>query len=233
MSAKPLFFALCLFTGAAMAADPALKTEKEKLSYTLGLQVGGQVGGNFKQGNMDIDPEVFSRAVKDALSGAKPALSEEEMRATLQSFQQKQVAAMQQKAAKNKKDSEAFLAANKKKKGVVTLPSGLQYKVVKNGTGKKPTLNDTVVMHYTGTLINGKEFDSSVARGQPMTMRLAGVIKGFQEALQLMSEGSKWQVVIPPDLAYGEQPTGPIEPNSTLVFDIELLAVKPGDQNQK
>lgn len=234
MNTKLLFIVTCLFVGAAMAADPALKTEKEKLSYALGLQVGT----NLKQSEVDIDSAILARAVKDALSGAKPLLSEEEIRATLQDFQQKmvqkQMAHMQQVAAKNKKEGDAFLAANKKKKGVVTLPNGLQYKVVKNGTGKKPKLNDTVVAHYTGTLINGKEFDSSVSRGQPATFPLNGVIKGWQEALQLMPEGSKWQVFIPAELGYGERGAGQhIEPNSTLVFDIELLSVKPGDQNQK
>ncbi len=136
------------------------------------------------------------------------------------------MAALQEMAAKNKKEGEAFLAENKKKKGVVTLPDGLQYKVIKAGTGKKPTVNDTVVAHYTGTLINGKEFDSSVRRGEPATFALNGVIKGWQEALPLMPTGSKWQVFIPSELAYGESGNGPIGPNETLIFDIELISIK-------
>jgi FKBP-type peptidyl-prolyl cis-trans isomerase FklB len=218
----------CLFTVQVVADDKlTLKTEKEKLSYSL----GANVGQNVKSNNLDIDAEIFARAIKDALTGSKPLLSDEEMKTALQDFQQKmrqkQLAALQELGAKNKKDGEAFLAANKKKQGVVTLPSGLQYKIIKAGTGKKPTVNDTVVAHYTGTLINGKEFDSSVRRGEPATFPLGGVVKGWQEVLPLMQTGSKWQVFIPANLAYGETGAGQaIGPNETLVFEIELISIK-------
>ena len=218
----------CLFTAQVVADDKlTLKTEKEKLSYSL----GASLGQNVKSNNLDIDAEIFTRAIKDALTGSKPLLSDEEMKAALQDFQQKmrqkQLAALQELGAKNKKDGEAFLAANKKKPGVVALPSGLQYKVIKTGTGKKPTVNDTVVAHYTGTLINGKEFDSSVRRGEPATFLLGGVVKGWQEVLPLMPAGSKWQVFIPASLAYGETGAGQaIGPNETLIFEIELVSIK-------
>jgi len=218
----------CLFTVQVVADDKVtLKTEKEKLSYSL----GANLGQNVKSNNLDIDAEIFSKAIKDALTGSKPLLSEEEMKTALQDFQQKmrqkQMAAMQELGAKNKKEGEAFLAANKKKPGVVTLPSGVQYKVMKAGTGKKPTVNDTVVAHYTGTLINGKEFDSSVRRGEPATFPLGGVVKGWQEVLPLMPTGSKWQVFIPANLGYGETGAGQaIGPNETLVFEIELISIK-------
>lgn len=210
------------------AADAELKTDKEKTSYSLGSQLGQDI----KRNDIDLDTEVFFRAMRDALAGNKPAMSEDEMRATMQAFQtkmrDKQMAAMQEMADKNKKEADAYLAANKAKEGVVTLPSGVQYKVITPGTGKvKPTMKDTVVAHYTGTLINGKEFDSSVKRGAPATFPLEGVIKGWQEVLPLMTTGAKWQVVIPPELAYGARGAGQdIGPNQALVFDIELLEVK-------
>ncbi|HLQ26082.1 MAG TPA: FKBP-type peptidyl-prolyl cis-trans isomerase [Acidiferrobacterales bacterium] len=218
----------CLFAMQVVADDKlTLKTEKEKLSYSL----GANLGQNVKNNNLDIDAEIFARAIKDALTGNKPLLSDEEMKTALQEFQQKmrqkQVAMLQETAAKNKKEGEAFLAANKKKKDVVVLPSGLQYKVIKAGAGKKPTINDTVIAHYTGALINGKEFDSSIRRGEPATFPLGGVIKGWQEVLPLMQTGAKWQVFIPADLAYGETGAGQaIGPNETLVFEIELISIK-------
>ena len=218
--------AACAAAPLAFAADKAPKTEKDKLSYSLGRQLGETVKAN----RIDVNPDVFSRAVKDALTGAKPAMSEAEMRSTLEVFsrtmQERQIAALKAMAAKNKKDSEAFLAANKKKKGVVTLPNGVQYKVIKEGKGKKPTLDDTVVVNYTGSLINGKEFDSSAAHGKPATFALNGTIKGFQQVLQMMPEGSKWEIYIPPELGYGERGAGPIPPNSALIFDIDLVSIK-------
>ena len=225
----PLLIAGCLLAMQVLA-DTTPKTEKDKLSYSLGNQLGQSV----KRNNIDLDADVFTKAIKDALTGAKPALSDEEMQKTVQAFQQKMVkqqqAMMQELAENNKKQGAAFLAENKKKPGVVTLPSGLQYKVVTAGKGPKPKANDTVVANYTGTLINGTEFDSSVKRGEPATFALNQVIKGWQEALQLMPVGSRWQVVIPASLAYGEAGAPPnIGPNETLVFDIELLSI--GDKS--
>lgn len=223
--------AFTMFGATAIAADkPAPKTEKEKLSYSIGVQIGHDI----KRNNIDLDADTFARAVRDVLAGDKTAMTEEEIKTTLQGFQQKmmekQAAMIKELAEKNKKDSDAFLAANKKKKGVVSLPNGIQYKVIKEGKGKQPTVKDTVVAHYTGTLPNGKEFDSSVKRGEPATFPLGGVIKGWQEVLPRMKEGAKWQVVIPPELAYGERGAGQdIGPNQALVFDIELISVKQGD----
>lgn len=210
---------------AALAQAP--QSDKEKLGYALGTQIGQDI----KRNDIDLDPEAFSRAIKDALAGNKPAMTDEEIRTTLTTFQQnmreKQMKAMQELAAKNKKESDEFLAANKTKEGVVTLPSGVQYKVIKAGKGKKPTLKDTVIANYVGTLPNGKEFDSSIKRGEPATFALENVIPGWKEVLPLMQEGAKWQVVIPPELAYGMRGAGQdIGPNQALIFEIELLEVK-------
>lgn len=211
--------------GLAQAQAP--QTDKEKLGYALGTQIGQDI----KRNEIEIDADAFARAVKDALAGNKPVMTDDEIRTTLTDFQQKmrqqQMAKFQELAAKNKKESDEFLAENKKKEGVVTLPSGVQYKVIKAGKGKKPMVKDTVVAHYVGTLPNGKEFDSSVKRGQPATFPLEGVIPGWKEALPLMQEGAKWQVVIPPELGYGARGAGQeIGPNQALVFEIELLEVK-------
>jgi FKBP-type peptidyl-prolyl cis-trans isomerase FklB len=206
---------------------PALKTEKEKLSYAMGMDLGSQ----FKKQSLEIDPVLFEQGLKDALAGGKTLLTEAEARAVISELQMKMIAknAELAKAAgeKNKAEGEAFLAANKSKEGVVVLPSGLQYKILTAGTGKKPTADDTVVCHYRGTLINGEEFDSSYKRGQPATFPVKGVIKGWTEVLQLMPVGSKWQVFIPADLAYGSRGAGPlIGPNATLIFEIELVGIK-------
>jgi len=219
--------------GQVWAADEAAqKTQtpqmsaKEKLSYTLGVNTGK----NIQQQSIDIDPDQFAKGMKDALSGAKPALSDEEMlqaiMALQKDMQEKQLAKMQALAEENKKKGEAFLAENKKKEGVKILPSGLQYKIIKNGKGKSPKITDTVTANYKGTLIDGTEFDSSYKRGQPAKFPLKGVIPGWIEALKLMKVGSHWQIFIPPSLAYGEQgPGGPIGPNETLIFEIELLKI--------
>ncbi|MBI3606564.1 MAG: FKBP-type peptidyl-prolyl cis-trans isomerase [Nitrospirae bacterium] len=219
---------LAVFTGFANAQDkPVLKTDKDKVSYSIGLDIGT----NFKRQSVDLDPKALAAGIADGLSGGKPLLSEDEVRKVLAEFRQQMTTKAQQMAQqaadKNQKDGEAFLAENKKKPGVVTLPSGLQYKVIKEGTGKIPKATDTVETHYRGTLIDGTEFDSSYKRNEPASFPVNGVIKGWTEALQLMKVGSKWQLVVPSTLAYGAQGAGQlIGPNATLIFEVELLSIK-------
>jgi FKBP-type peptidyl-prolyl cis-trans isomerase len=212
----------------APAQSPApFKDQKEKISYALGMNLGI----NLKSQSLDIDPNLVYQGLKDFLAGGKTMITEDESRATLVQLQSdlraKQEQKLQEEAEANKKEGDAFLAANKTKEGVVTLPSGLQYKIITAGTGPKPTADDTVVCNYRGTFINGTEFDSSYKRGQPAEFRVTGVIKGWTEALQLMPVGSKWQLFVPSDLAYGPGGRGPIPPNSTLLFEVELLSIKP------
>jgi FKBP-type peptidyl-prolyl cis-trans isomerase len=220
--------AVILLAALASAQEkPALKNEKEKLSYALGMDLGNQL----RKQSVDIDPALFGKGLGDALSGSKTLLSEEEVRATVVALQtelrQKQVETMRIAAETNKKAGDAFLAENKKKEGVVTLPSGLQYKVLRAGQGKRPTDADTVECQYRGALVDGTEFDSSYSRGQPATLKLSGVIAGWREALKIMPVGSKWQLFIPPKLAYAERGAGnEIGPNATLIFEVELLAIK-------
>ena len=220
------------FAVTAFGKEPAtgLKTDKQKFSYTVGFQLGQ----NLKRQNLELDPKIVAQGIQHALTGIAPKMSEADMRATVVAYQQKEQAKVAALAKKNLEASRAFLEANKKKPGVVTLPSGLQYKIITEGTGKHPKLTDTVVAHYRGTLINGTEFDSSYKRNQPATFPVEGVIKGWQEALPLMREGAKWQVYIPPELAYGEHGAGSaIGPNEALIFDIELLSVKSDTQDKK
>jgi len=206
----------------------ALTTTKQKASYAIGMNWGT---GLHRQG-IDVDSAALVQGMKDALAGGKTLLTEDEARAALmqlqKEMQEKQQAKATQEGEANKKEGDAFLAANKTKEGVVTLPSGLQYKILTPGTGPKPTASDSVVCNYKGTLINGTEFDSSYKRGEPATFPVTGVIKGWTEALQLMPVGSKWQLFIPPDLAYGPRgtPGGPIGPNATLIFEVELVSIK-------
>jgi FKBP-type peptidyl-prolyl cis-trans isomerase FklB len=212
---------------AAAQEAPALKTDRDRLSYAMGMDLGAQLKSN----SVDIDAGLFAEGLKAALAGAKTRLTEAEAKAAIAELQKamvaKQAAAAKAAGEKNQAEGDAFLAANKAKEGVVTLPSGLQYKVLTPGTGKKPTAADTVVCQYRGTLINGTEFDSSYRSGQPATFPLNKVIKGWTEVLQLMPVGSKWQVFIPPALAYGERGSGTaIGPNATLIFEIELVAIK-------
>jgi FKBP-type peptidyl-prolyl cis-trans isomerase FklB len=209
-------------------AVTALTTTKQKASYAIGMNWGT---GLHRQG-IDVDNAALIQGMKDALAGGKTLLTEDEARSALMQLQKEMQEKQQAKAAQegeaNKKEGEAFLAANKTKEGVVTLPSGLQYKILTPGTGPKPTASDSVVCNYKGTLINGSEFDSSYKRGEPATFPVTGVIKGWTEALQLMPVGSKWQLFIPPDLAYGPRgtPGGPIGPNATLIFEVELISIK-------
>lgn len=200
-----------------------LKSQKDKMSYIIGMDIGM----NLKRQAIDIDSAILGRGVKDALTGAKPLLTQQEIQDTMQAFQKELMAKQAEVAKKNKSEGEAFLAENKKKEGVKTLPSGLQYKVIRAGTGKKPTSTDTVTTHYRGTLINGTEFDSSYKRGQPASFPVSGVIPGWTEALQLMEVGSKWQLFIPSNLAYGEKGAGNmIGPNAVLIFEIELISIQ-------
>jgi len=224
-----MFVMLLLPACAAAQEAPAavLKTEKDKLSYAMGMDLGNQL----KTRSVDIDPAIFARALTDALSGSKTLLTADEAKAIITELQKammaKQAAEAKVVGDKNKAEGDAFLAANKAKEGVVALPSGLQYRVLTTGTGTKPTLDSTVVCHYRGTLIDGKEFDSSYSRKEPATFPVKGVIKGWTEILQIMPAGSKWQVVIPPSLAYGERGSGAVVgPNATLIFEIELVAIK-------
>ena len=204
-----------------------LNDQKAKVSYSIGMSLGT----DFKAQGIDIDPEVMMQAIKDVSAGGNTLMTEEEVRKTITDFQKdlaaKQEAKAKEGGVKNLKDGAAFLAENGKKEGVVTLPSGLQYKIEKKGTGKKPGAKDSVTVHYKGTLIDGTEFDSSYKRGEPVSFPVGGVIPGWTEALQLMEEGSKWQLFIPANLAYGERGAGAqIGPNSTLIFEVELLKVQ-------
>ena len=203
-----------------------LKDAKQKSSYAIGMDIGA----NFKRQEIDVDSKALAAGIADALAG-KAQLSDAEQRQVLTELRTQLMgkAEARQKEAgdKNQKDGEKFLAENKKKDGVKTTASGLQYKVLKSGSGKTPKATDTVKVHYQGTLIDGTVFDSSIERGEPATFPVNGVIPGWTEVLQLMKEGDKWQVVIPSQLAYGAQGAGPkIGPNSTLIFDVELLSVE-------
>jgi len=208
-----------------------LKTQKEKASYALGMSIGS---GMHRQ-ELPVDPALVSRGLRDAMAGGKTLMTEEEMKAALQQLrgqvQAQQAAKAHAEGESNRTAGDAFLEANKSKEGVKTLPDGLEYKVLKEGSGPKPSATDTVTVNYRGTLIDGKEFDSSYKRGQPVSFPLNGVIKGWTEALQLMPVGSKWELFIPPDLAYGDHSPDPsIAPGSTLIFDVELLSI--GEQKK-
>jgi FKBP-type peptidyl-prolyl cis-trans isomerase FklB len=212
----------CLSAAAPLLADGTnvLSDEKSRVSYAIGMNVGH----SFQAQGIDIDNDVFLRGVKDEQSGGATLLSQEEMRAVLTDFQKTFAAKLQ---LKNKTEGAAFLAANKNNPGVVTLPDGLQYKVITEGTGAMPTPNDTVSVNYRGTFINGTEFDSSYKHGQPAQFPVTGVIHGWTEALLQMKAGSKWQLFVPADLAYGERGRPGIPPDSTLIFDVELLSIQP------
>lgn len=225
---------LIFFAVSVQAADPpALKTQKDKLSYSVGLDMGRTL----RSQSMEVDPDLVARGLRDALGNQKPLLTEEEIQKVIveaQNEAQKQkraLTATESRALgeKNLKEGAAFLAENKKKKGVVTLPSGLQYRIITEGKGKKAKASDTVTAHYKGTLIDGTEFDSSHKRGQPASFPLNGVIPGWTEALQLMPVGSKWELFIPGDLAYGPRGSGSkIGPNATLIFEVELFSIEEG-----
>jgi FKBP-type peptidyl-prolyl cis-trans isomerase FklB len=208
-----------------------LKTDKEKESYAIGMSVGKSL----KKDDVEIDSHILLRGLKDTLAGGRTLLSDEEAKAAMTTLQgdlrKRQEAKLQMLGETNKHEGEAFLAANQTQEGVVTLADGLQYKILKEGDGPKPTASDSVVCNYRGTLLNNQEFDSSYKRGQPATFPVSGVIKGWTEALQLMPVGSKWQIFVPSELAYGGRGAGAdIGPNSTLVFEIELLSIQAKDK---
>lgn len=211
-----------LLANPALGQDkPELTTPKQRVSYSI----GANIGGSFKRQEIDIDLKALTAGVTDALAG-KTALTEAEMRDVMMAFQREMETKM---LAKELKKGEEFLAANAKKEGVKTTPSGLQYKVLKSGSGKTPKATDTVKTHYHGTLIDGTVFDSSVERGEPVSFPVNGVIPGWTEALQMMKEGDKWQLTVPSKLAYGERGAGDkIAPNSVLVFEVELIAIEKG-----
>ena len=200
-----------------------IETDLEKLSYSMGIFFGKSVNSQ----QMEIDIPAFMQAVEDVLNNAEKKLTDDEMQKIINTYQKKEKEEQITKSTISKVDGEKFLAENRDNDGVIVLTSGLQYKIIKNSIGKKPTANSRVVVHYRGTLIDGTEFDSSYARGEPIELNLNQVIKGWQEALQLMAIGSKWQIVIPSELAYGKRGAGRvIGPNATLIFDIELLNIK-------
>jgi FKBP-type peptidyl-prolyl cis-trans isomerase FklB len=214
-------------SGQAPTMAPAFKTQKEKLSYAIGMEMGKGV----KAQGIDVDPAILTQGLKDALTDAKPQMSEAELKQVItalqQEMRQKQMQAEEAAAMENKTKGDAFLAANAKKEGVVALPDGLQYKILTAGQGKKPTEDDTVLCNYKGTFLDGTEFDSSAKAGKPVPFDVKNVIPGFKEVLQLMPVGSKWQVFIPPTLAYGERGAGNvIGPNSTLIFEVEVVSIE-------
>jgi len=213
-------------TAAAKPKPLVLATAKDKQSYAIGLNVGKSL----HRDDIDIDPKIVLQGLQDAMAGGAVLLTDDQIKTVMTDLQsqvrQKQEEKRLALAESNKKDGAAFLAANATKPGVVTLPSGLQYKILTPGTGPKPTTADSVVCNYRGTLLDNTEFDSSYKRG-PATFPVTGVIKGWTEALQLMPVGSKWQLFIPPDSAYGERGQGPIGPNATLVFKLELMSIAP------
>jgi len=226
----PLLLALAIpvACGPSQATGPvALESEDAKANYSVGYQIGG----DFKRQGVPFDSNALLAGIRDAIEGGEPRLSEEERRTTLTELKRRIVAAEQAgrqvEAEKNLAAAKAFLDANRSKEGVTTLPSGLQYKVIEEGTGPKPAATDTVTVHYRGTLTDGTEFDSSYSRNEPATFPLSRVIKGWTEALQLMGEGAKWELYIPPDLAYGDRGAGSrIPPQSALVFEVELVKAK-------
>lgn len=227
---------------AAKRTQPVLtlKTQKDKASYAVGLNVGRNLGAQLNQQSVDYDQAILLRGIKDALAGGKTLLTDDEVKAVLTQLQTEARTKQQEKmkveqekmkvvAEGNKKEGTEFLETNKTKEGVVTMPSGLQYKILTEGTGPKPAATDTVSCNYRGTLLNGTEFDSSYKRGQPASFPVTGVIKGWTEALQLMPVGSKWQLFIPAELAYGDRGADPrsgIGPGATLIFEVELLSIQ-------
>jgi FKBP-type peptidyl-prolyl cis-trans isomerase len=207
---------------AAAAEKKELKTRKDRISYSAGYDMALKI----KESGVDVDYDVVLQAARDVLKDRKTLMTRQEVGDTIMAYR---IERKNELAEKNRREGQAFLAENRKREGVVALPSGLQYKVLKEGSGKRPGPDGLVTVHYRGTLVDGGEFDSSYQRGQPATFALNQVIKGWTEGLQLMQEGAKWQLVVPPDLGYGDRgtPGGPIGPDAVLIFEIELLSVAP------
>lgn len=228
MNLKPLWLSLSvLMTASVYAQAPTLDTDKKKVSYSIGVDLGRSI----KKQNLDLDVNVLVKGLQDGYAGGTTLLSDDQMKEVLTNFQKqfiaKKNAEMEALAQKNLDTGKAFLENNKKQAGVVTLPDGLQYKIITAGKGEKPGPNDTVSVNYTGKLINGQVFDSSDKQGHPISFQVNQVIKGWTEVLQLMPVGSTWEVYIPADLAYGQQAVGPmIGPNETLIFTIQLLSIQ-------
>jgi FKBP-type peptidyl-prolyl cis-trans isomerase FklB len=223
----PVLAGLGLLSGVCLAGEKLeLKSPQEKESYSLGYQFGE----NLKKQGMGIHLDIYTSGIRDALGGKEPRMSQEEIRATLTKLRQRlwaeQQKALREKAEKNLAEGKAFLAENGKKEGVKTLPSGLQFKILKEGLGRSPKAGDMVSVHYRGTFIDGKEFDSSYKKGKAAELQVDRVIPGWTEALQLMKEGAKWQIFVPSELGYGKRGQGPIPPNSALIFEIELISIK-------
>ena len=218
---------LLTFTLAAAQDKSPLKSQQDKVSYSIGLNIGR----NLKGQGIEVAPDALIKGVRDVMEGNPPLLSDEEIRMVMFAFQMEQRARQQERSQqageRNKREGEAFLARNRQKPGVTTAASGLQYKVITEGTGKSPSVNDTVTAHYKGTLIDGTVFDSSYDRGEPARISVSGVIPGWTEALQMMQVGAKWVLWIPAQLAYGERGAGQhIGPNTVLIFEIELIAIE-------
>lgn len=213
--------ALVLAAQLACERKPSLSNDKAKLSYAIGQNIAQNIKGQ----NIDLDARVVGYAVTQGLKGEKPEISQEDQQKAIQALQQQAQQKMQAEAEKNKAASTEFMEKNKSKPNMKVTKSGLQYEILKEGKGKKPTLKDKVTVHYTGTLTTGQKFDSSHDRGKPAEFPVNGIIKGWQEALQLMPEGSVFRLYIPPDLAYGASAQPGIPPNSVLVFDVELIKV--------
>ena len=217
----PMFF---LAAHAQESADSGLSTDKQKYSYAIGMQIGNSLS---KQG-VDLDPDAFAMAIRDVVSGAQPKLSGEEAD---QIVKGQQVALIKARAEKNAQAGADFRKQYLAGENTKTLGNGILYRVLKEGTGAKPGVNDSVSVNYVGKFVNGKVFDSSENNGGPVSFPLKGIIKGWQETLQLMPEGSKWEIVVPPEMAYGMQGSGPIGPDETLVFVIDLVKIESGKAN--
>jgi len=233
-------FLVLALTGACTAKEPeqAKMTELKDFNAKASYSIGMKMAGDFQKQGFAVDPDALAQGMKDVMAGEKTLLTDEEVMATIKELQQKMKAERQAKADKMSQENLAagqkFLEENKIKEGVVTLPSGLQYEVLQSGQGKSPSVGDKVSVHYRGALLDGTEFDSSYKRGEPATLDLTRIIKGWQEALPMMKEGDKWRLFIPADLAYGERGAGSqIGPNSTLIFEVELIKVNPEPQAKK
>lgn len=229
-----LFFVSLLFSAdkSVNSSEPendkiSSEKEKQETSYCLGMDVGNAI----KSQEIELDLELFIQGLKDAVVGKKSRYTDEEFNQIMERFRKKQMELQQKRftkmAEENQKKGTEYLEENKKKKGVQVTPSGLQYRILKQGNGPKPKINDMVEVHYTGRFVDGKVFDSSVQRGQPAVFPVDGIIPGWSEALLMMNVGSKWELTIPANLAYGERGAGPIPPNSVLIFEVELLSIKP------